>query len=70
MNQLKVGGRVLRAGQRIKIRGERGHFKIIAFNPSASTVSVYGGRPGGPQLMRTFMLDRIGTRPRALNEAR
>lgn len=65
--QCKIGWRVLRAGDRVKIKGERGAlFKILRFDLACTEVTVYGGAPNHER-MRTFLVGRIGERPRAAN---
>lgn len=65
--QRKIGSRVLRAGQTVKIVGVKGDFRIRHFE--GEVVSVYGGRPGR-EMHRSFAVDRIGRRPRKALERR
>lgn len=58
----RLGGRVLRAGEVVRVSGERGLFTIRAFR--GDEVDVWGG-PQGRERFRTFRLERIGSRPRA-----
>lgn len=68
--ECKIGNRVLRVRDRVEIKGEKGLFKILYFNPTCTEVTVYGGKPTWERL-RVFVVGRIGTRPRAANrEAR
>jgi hypothetical protein len=57
----KMGRRVLRAGDIVKIKGAGGHFRIRHFR--GREVEVFGGRPNHTRI-RTFTVDRIGRRPR------
>jgi hypothetical protein len=65
---LKLGGRVLRAGDIVKVRKshgtghERGRYKITGFDESAGTVDCYGGPVGLAPKLRCFYVDRISTR--------
>lgn len=63
--QRKIGRRVLRAGQIIKIVGFSGDFRIRHFD--GEEVAVYGGPPGY-EMHRSFFVDRIGRRPRKTAE--
>ena len=65
--QRKIGSRLLRAGQVIKIVGLRGDFRIRHFE--GEEVAVYGGSPGR-EMHRSFRVDRIGRRPRRTAERR
>lgn len=57
----KIGGRVLRAGDVVKIAGQRAaQFLVLGFDDG--TVEVYGGRKDRAPLRRTFPLEAIGTR--------
>lgn len=57
----KIGSRVLRAGEVIKIVGLRGDFRIRHFD--GEEVAVYGGPPGH-EMHRSFRVERIGRRSR------
>lgn len=63
--EVKIGSRVIRSGQVVKITGERGLFTVQGFDTDAGTVDVYGGTPGpkGRRMFRTFYTSRIGARP-------
>lgn len=58
---LKLGGRMLRKGDLVKIRGERGEFRICSFTDDGTAVNCRGGC-GGRVLDRTFFVERIGVR--------
>jgi len=60
--EVKIGRRVIRSGQVVKITGERGLFTVRGFDTEAGTVDVYGG-PKGYGSWRTFYTTRIGARP-------
>lgn len=60
------GSRVLRVSQYVKVRGERGLFRIMAFDFEDGTFDCYGG-PKGYGSWRTFRLERIGARPVEVN---
>lgn len=60
----RVGGRMLRAGEVVRVTGARGSFTIRAFR--GGEVYVFGGTPGRERC-RVFTVDRIGARPRAAN---
>lgn len=62
LSHLKIGHRVLRARDRVKIKDERGLFKILYFSQDGTEVFVHGGPPQRER-RRTFKVDRIGTRP-------
>lgn len=64
----KVGGRTLRTGDWVKIRGLSGAFRIVGFRTGIDEVDLYGGRAGYGHF-RTVTTDRIGSRPRSLNSA-
>ncbi len=57
----RSGNRILRAGETVCIVGERGKFKILGFRNNE--VDVFGGPPNRERL-RTFLVGRIGRRPR------
>lgn len=62
--ELRVGRRrIIRVGQTVRIRGERGTFVVRGFDAAGTEVSVYGG-PRNHAMYRTFAVDRIGARPR------
>jgi len=62
----RVGGRVLRAGQVVRVTGARGLFRIQRFR--GDEVDMFGGPPGREHC-RVFKVDRIGARPRAANSS-
>lgn len=66
--QSKIGRRVLRVGQRVKIDGLRGLYKIQHFSDDLTTVTVYGGPPNRVESTRIVAVERIGRRPVALNK--
>lgn len=57
----KIGSRLLRAGQTVRITGERGLFRIERFD--GGEVHCWGGTPGREK-WRVFRAERIGRRPR------
>jgi hypothetical protein len=63
---MKVGGRVLRAGDIVKVTGQRGAtFRLLGFDPVAGTVEAWGGATRGERRWRkrrTFSVDLVGTR--------
>lgn len=61
--ELKVGSRILRADDMVKIKGARGLFRIMQFNEARTEVTVYGGPPNREHT-RIFVVERIGARPR------
>lgn len=59
----RIGNRILRKGEVVKIDGiGGGEFIILGFR--GDTVEVYGGKPKKVQSIRTFSTERIGARPR------
>jgi hypothetical protein len=59
-DQRKIGSRVIRSGQYVKINGERGLFKVTFFR--GDDVHCYGGKTNYEK-SRAFHVDRIGRRP-------
>lgn len=59
----QIGARTLRAGDTVRIVGVRGEWRIVGF--VGDTVDVYGAVTARrAPLLRTFTVDRIGTRRR------
>lgn len=63
LDHVKHGGRILRRGDQVKVRGLRGLFRITRFyDRTPVEVEVYGGPTGGVRMYRTITVDRVGVR--------
>jgi hypothetical protein len=63
IHETKVGGRVLRVDDVVKVRGLRGMFTIKSFaDTDPVEVTLFGGPEGGVRMFRTVTVERIGTR--------
>lgn len=70
--EFRIGNRIIRAGEVVKVTGERGSFVVRGFDLDAGSFDCFGGTPGpkGRRSFRTFRLDRIGARPVEENRRR
>jgi len=68
--EARVGSRILRVGDVVRIEGERGTFEVFGFRVEQGAIAcarVFGGAAGRHH-WRYFRLERIGARKRTPKE--
>ena len=61
VTEMQINGRYVSKGTELKVSGERGRFRFVAFiktDKGTEWIDVWGG-PKGAEALRSFRLDRI-----------